>query len=329
MIWLTWRQFRVQASAVAAVLVVAVALLLSVRPTHTDKDAALLYGGLLAMYVLPALIGIFWGVPTVARELEAGTHNVAWNQTVTRARWLAAKLAIPGGAAMVATGLLSLAIGWWASPIDAAADATSDPEPLPRMSPVVFAARGLVPLGYTAFAFVLGVLVGILLRRTVSAMAVTLVVVVAAQVAMPLVVRPHLLPPREEAVTITQGNIQSIHADGSGDLSEGVVKVEPPEGAWVLTNETVDANGVAPDRLPAEIAACAPRSPERGERGPAPDIESVWTCFAKLSDLGYRQHIVYHPLGHFWPLQWLEAALFAALTAVLAWMCFRALRRLS
>ena len=41
----------------------------------------------------PALIGMFWGAPLIARELETGTR-LAWNQTVTRSRWLAVKLAV-------------------------------------------------------------------------------------------------------------------------------------------------------------------------------------------------------------------------------------------
>ena len=48
------------------------------------------------MYLAPALIGIFWGAPLIARELETGTYRLAWNQSVTRARWIAVKLAWSG-----------------------------------------------------------------------------------------------------------------------------------------------------------------------------------------------------------------------------------------
>ena len=46
------------------------------------------------MAVVPAVVGAFWGAPLVARELEAGTHRLAWNQAVTRTRWLTTKLAV-------------------------------------------------------------------------------------------------------------------------------------------------------------------------------------------------------------------------------------------
>lgn len=326
MTWLTLRQFRVQAAAVGIAVAAVVVLLVSVRPTLGDDDGTLFYLGMLAVYVLPAIIGIFWGVPVVARELEAGTHNVAWNQTVTRARWLAVKLAIPGAAAMVATGLLSLVVTWWASPIDALANAAANPQTPLRIEPALFPARGVVPIAYAAFAYVLGVLLGILLRRMLAAMAVTLVVLAAVLVAVPFLVRPYLLPPADQTVAITQENIRSIHMSSDGVPGEGVITVDAPDGAWVITNETVDADGAAPDQLPQAVIDCAPRPP--GEGGP-PRLGDVHACFAQLADFGYRQHLVYQPASRFWPLQWLETALFLVLTALLTWLCFRSLRRLS
>ena len=76
--------------------------------------------GLILLYVTPGIIGVFWGAPLVTRELEAGTFRLAWNQGVTRTRWIAVKLAAVGLAAMAVSGLLSLAVTWWASPVDRA-----------------------------------------------------------------------------------------------------------------------------------------------------------------------------------------------------------------
>ena len=58
----------------------------------------------LLVLAAPALIGIFWGAPLIGRELETGTHQFAWNQTVTRTRWLAVKLAVVGLAAIATAG---------------------------------------------------------------------------------------------------------------------------------------------------------------------------------------------------------------------------------
>jgi ABC-type transport system involved in multi-copper enzyme maturation permease subunit len=65
-----------------------------------------------ATYLAPALIGMFWGAPLVAREMEAGTFRLAWSQSVSRMRWLAVKLGVVGLAAVVTTGLLSSPSGW-------------------------------------------------------------------------------------------------------------------------------------------------------------------------------------------------------------------------
>ncbi|MFD1049633.1 ABC transporter permease subunit, partial [Kibdelosporangium lantanae] len=62
----------------------------------------------LVMTVLPGVIGVFWGAPMVARELEAGTHRLVWNQTVTRTRWLATKLVLGGLVAMAVAGVIKM-----------------------------------------------------------------------------------------------------------------------------------------------------------------------------------------------------------------------------
>jgi ABC-type transport system involved in multi-copper enzyme maturation permease subunit len=129
------------------------------------------------MFVVPPLIGIFWGAPLIARELEAGTHRLVCNQSVTRTRWLATKLAVVGGAAAATVGLLSWAVTAWAHHIDHAKD--------DRITPLVYGARGIVPIGYAVFAVTLDLTLGMLIRRTVPAMAATLAVYVAAVLSMP------------------------------------------------------------------------------------------------------------------------------------------------
>jgi hypothetical protein len=176
--------------------------------------------------VLPALIGLFWGAPLISRELEAGTHRLVWNQSITRTRWLAVQLGLTGLAAMAAAGLGTLAVTWWSSPIDkSAAD-------FPRMAPLLFDARGIVPVAYAAFAFTLGVTVGMLVRRTVPAMAITLAAFVAVQVAMPLLVRPHLLPPTRATVEITTSNLDGLQAGPNGPMR--VLAKASAAGAWLL-----------------------------------------------------------------------------------------------
>lgn len=336
MIWLTWRQFRIPALAVfGAVAAIGVVLAISgadLRGETDFSDQDFMYGvTLVVMYALPAVVGVFWGVPMVTRELETGTHSLVWNQTVTRKQWLTTKLGVGVLTAMVATGLLSLAVSWWASPIDALNDLDPQATTTTRMSPLVFDARGIAPIGYAAFAFVLGVALGIVLRRTVTAMAVTLVAFVAVMVAVPFLVRPYILPASEETVTVTDSSIWQIRGDEDMNLES--ISVAQPAGSWVLTNETVDRAGNTVSPLPASLHPCLPASPSgrSGEptavpRGGVPPQECIAQGFA---DLGYKQHLVFQPASHFWPLQWIELAFFLALSALLTWFCFRRIRHVS
>lgn len=181
MTWLAWRQARAQAAAAAcAACAVAVAALAAGRGDTTAR----LWLSVLVI-VLPGLLGMFWGAPLVAGELESGTFRLAWTQDVSRVRWLALRLTAGGLAGMLAAGLVSWLVTWWAGPLDRAG--------LDQFGS--FDSRGIVPVGYAAFAFTLGVLAGVLLRRTVPAMAATLVAFTAARLAFRLLARPRLLPP--------------------------------------------------------------------------------------------------------------------------------------
>lgn len=284
MTWLTWRQFRIPALSVFAALVVIGVVLAITGPElvgRTDfSDQDTLFGGtILVLYLLPAAIGVFWGVPMITRELESGTHSLVWNQTVTRKRWLTTKLGFGLPAAMVAAGLLGWAVSWWASPIDALAAQQTDRGMLSRIAPVVFGARGIVPIGYAAFALALGVAVGMLLKRTVAAMAVTLVVLAAVLLLVPDFVRPYLLPPVQTTIPIVSKDITNITGDGTGTVQE--IGVRNPAGAWVLANETVDPNGNVASRCRTSCrTACRGRA--AGRRHAAPS-SSAWGSWARTA----------------------------------------------
>ena len=120
MIWLTWRQCRTQFLAVYGLVAAACVWLAVTGPALarlarrnedvydllTGNDRLLFNGGIAVLAVAPAVIGIFWGAPLVARELETGTYRLAWNQSITRGHWLAAKLGFSVLATAVAVGIL-------------------------------------------------------------------------------------------------------------------------------------------------------------------------------------------------------------------------------
>lgn len=339
MTWLTWRQFRIQAITAAAALAAFAILLAATEPRlsslyaasavtgcHGDGcvtavvaflnrlDATSPYAivyllGIGLILAAPAITGIFWGAPLISRELETRTSNLAWTQGVTRTQWLVTKIALIGLAAMAVTETLSLLYSWWADPITKAIGLGSGAG-LPavfvggRFSMVIFATHGITPLGYAAFAFTLGTAAGALIRRTLPAMAVTLAIFVAAQVAMPVLVRPHLLPPDHTVARIASASDQSGAGLNYGNLTAVGVPGQP--GAWLLASELVDKAG-QPVR---SLAACGnPFATKLADPG---------QC---LASHGYREAISYDPASRYWPLQEIETGIFAALALALAGFC--------
>jgi hypothetical protein len=333
MIRLSWIQFRAQAVTAAAALA-AFAILLAVTGPHlaslyaasgitgchggscvaapvaflnrlqaTSPYPVVYLLGLGIILVAPAVIGIFWGAPLIARELETGTYQLAWNQSITRTRWLVVKLALTGLAAMAVTEALSLMYAWWADPIGKATGLGASTSVFSggRFSSLIFATHGITPLGYAAFAFTLGTAAGALIRRTVPAMAITLAIFAAAQIAMPMGVRPHLIPPDH-----TVAAIESVDLD-FGSLTATVVPGRP--GAWILSSGAINAARQPVSSLPA---ACQAAFSGTKPTSPGPCMESR----------GIREAITYEPASRYWPLQWIETGIFLALALALAGFCF-------
>jgi ABC-type transport system involved in multi-copper enzyme maturation permease subunit len=348
MIWLTWRQFRIQGIVMAAILAVFGLLLLVTGPhlasvaratgfaachsgcaasaqnflTRLNPPYHLIYLlGAVLIILLPAVIGLFWGAPLIARELDTGTFRLVWNQGVTRERWLATKLAVLGLASMAAAGLLSLILGWWASPIDHAGAISASGGYESRFFPVVFGTRGIAPLGYAAFAFALGVLIGLLIRRTVPAMAVTLGLLAAVQIAFPLLVRPYLISPVRQTAIVTAASIDGLSTNQNGTLVQ--VMAQPPSlpGAWVYSSNVVDKAGSA--NLGALPASCPQPNGGPGQSGPA----SMQNCFQALAAKDLKQVTVYQPASRYWTFQALEFGIYLTAAILLAWGCFWAIRR--
>ncbi len=339
MTWLIWRQIRTQFLAVYA-LVAACAVVLAVTGPRlaeltpvdgsifsqlTQFDRFTYYSGIVAIAVVPALIGIFWGAPLVARELENGTHRLAWNQSVTRTRWLAAKLGIAALATGLAVGTLTLAVTWWATSLDGIQSETRGSLPS-RLTPVAFAMRGIVPISYAVFALVLGVTFGILLRRSLLAMALTLAVYVAAQIAVPFLVRPHLIPTETQTVAISLDTMAGLGTQGGSDEVKFEAQANDP-GDWVISNETINSAGLVTG-LPDWFDDCMPRPPRQQPPAGTGDVpsqapeDSLDACFSRLASEGYQQRVVVQPVSHFWPLQWAETGLYAAVSALLAGLAF-------
>ncbi|MGW6456430.1 ABC transporter permease subunit [Streptomyces sp. NPDC055078] len=338
MMWLSWRQFRVQALFAACALAVVAAYLahlgMDIRDAYDvyraecagPADCARERSQFRSAYqntllflatglaLIPALIGTFWGAPLIARELETNTHRLVWNQSVTRPRWLLGRMLLAGSAALIVTGAAAALLTWAARPFDEVVKED--------FSTFVFGARDIAPIGYAALAFAFGTVVGLLLRRTLPAMAVTLVGFLAFQFFFPNVVRPSLMPPDRTTLPMTAEAInqaQNLGSLGGGSVIGGVRIPDAPD-AWIAeTSPLRTADGRALDG--AEFNECLDSPPRTGADGTFGDTA---VCLA-----GHDLHVDvrYHPRSRYWAFQGLETAIYLALSGILTVFGLRRVRR--
>ena len=350
MIRLTWLQFRFQA-AIAVATLAAVAIVLAITGSHlvhlynttvancaaqndcesathafllNDQFLQSMLGPLLL--IVPGLLGIFWGAPLIARELESGTYRLVWNQSVSRTRWLAIKLGLVALASMVVAGLISLMVTWWSSPFDRI---NKD-----RFLPGTFDERGIVALGYALFAFALGVTAGVIIRRTLPAIATTLVAFVFARLAMVFWIRPHLMSPEHLSLPVTASSGLGFGSTNGSGVVTFIADDPRIPNAWVVSNQIADKAGhVASAAVLHQFlqTACpgigGPPVAGTGSGNHAvANQERFNTCVAKVS-ANYHLALTYQPANRYWAFQWYETAIFVALALALAGICFWWVRR--
>jgi hypothetical protein len=273
----------------------------------------------------PALFGIFWGAPLLARELETGTYRLAWTQSVSRTRWLLTKLVVVGLITALVAGLLSLTITWWYGSYHGLSSTRYG----------VFDRRDIAPVGYAVFAFALGALAGVVIRRTVPAMAATLGGYVLARVATSVWIRPHLLSPLHETLSLSNAGPTSRAQLGIGSTNGSAVhlfaKGAGPPNSWTLSSHIVTGNGHVASS--AQLAGfvhqyCSGVSlvgpPPGGGAAPqagGPGLDAGRACLDHAAQT-FRLLVTYQPASRYWTFQWLETGIFLALALGCAAACF-------
>jgi hypothetical protein len=329
MTWVIWRQYRVTA-AIAGALLAAFAVLFLITGL---QDAARWHAALASctrnatcgdlgqivslttgpvdgpVYTLtiltlavPLLFGMFWGSPAVARERETGTVQFAWTQSVTRRRWLSVKTGWLLLAAAVFGGAVAGIVSWWCAPLNALKQN--------QFTPGYFDLQGIAPIGYAVFAVALGIAAGTLIGRSLPALAVTAGAFLAVRLVITYWVRVHFMP----AVTTIYSVTQNFPGRGaSWPLATGVVL---PGGQ--LTTNLIASPMTLEQQNPGAPAWPASCQQIQGQ------MNSTLACLARL---GYRSFTTYQPGYRFWPFQFIEAGIFAALAAVLIAVTFFVVRR--
>ena len=322
MTWLVWRQYRAQATITSVLLAAAAAVILadgfqiashwhSIRVTCSGNSACLqqhvpLVSGLVsdlpyASLIVPVVLGMLWGAPLVAHELESRTIDFAWTQSVTRTRWLTVKTGWLLLAAAACGAAITALTTWWSGPGNALqADA---------FAPGQFDTQGVVPIGYAVFAMALGIAAGTASRRTLPAIAVALGGFIALRLVISDFLRQHYMT----AVTTY------YHVTGS---------FTPPGQAWVLAQGAVSRTGVVVpqgwgDLYPALPAACRRLLPT------APTGQSGWlnAVLSCMQAHGWRGFATYQPASRYWPFQGIETGIYLLLAAALIAVTFAIVRR--
>jgi hypothetical protein len=293
--WVAWRVQRPQllaalgAVAMLGVWLAATGLVMGHDQTWkywTDGDVYVLYA-------LPGLLGLALGTPLVAGETDHGTQRLAWTQTITRARWLAFKLLLGGLAAAALSAALTGLLEWWPTAVSIAAITDSGGFSGIRIQPAVFDLTGIVVVGYTLFAFLLGAALGAVVRRPGWAFALGIPTFAFVRLLVEDWVRPYLVAP----VT---------YASRSGIAPKAVLN------GWLLNSGFVPAGRT---------------SPAPGQTWQASPPDSYFTCAeharspaadARCAALAHV-HVVYEfqPASHYWGLQAAETAIFAGLALLL------------
>jgi len=326
--WLVWRQHRLQA-AIAVALLGALSVLLLVTGLQMESQyrAALAsctargdcsnlsqtldlgipaVAGIVLMTVgVPLLIGLFWGAPVVARELETGTSQFAWTQGITRHRWLAVKAGWLLLAAAACGGAVSALVTWWSGPKNAL---------YLNIFSAGFDYMGLTPAAYAVFAVALGIAVGVVLRRTLPTLAVTLAGFIGVRLLISDYLRKHYMSP----VTRHFGLLSDFSPQGSyWQFDRGIIS---PHGVVRQNFYGATVNGTP-------IAALPARCQKFIDLGAGVTKDNLRAAGACVREAGYLGYVTYQPAGRFWIFQGIEAGIFLALAAALIALAFWIIRR--
>jgi hypothetical protein len=323
MAWVTWRQHRALLLSVPAVLgAIAVFLLITGLKVHHDyaaiascqpngpngpngpdgsnvsnvsnacsagiarfnsTDWTLGNTVLILMHLIPVLIGAFAGAPLLARELETGTFRYAWTQGLGRKRWVMAQLALLGITVTALAGALGALFAWFFRPFLPVED-------MNVLAGTVFETRGIAFAAWTLAAFAIGVLAGMLLRRVIPALAVTLGVYLALSLAA-WDLRKYY------PVALVTGNSSLLFGPSS------------PSSPWVLSTFYTGAGGKPAS--PAVVSRVNALFPQNA----APKVKETVTQV--LAQHGITQWWRYIPVSRFWPMQLIEGGWLLALSVLL------------
>ncbi|MEU3557442.1 hypothetical protein [Streptomyces fragilis] len=258
--------------------------------------------GFYLIVVAPLLVGGWAAASLTAREEETGTTRLAWSQSVTPARWLTAKLVLP---AVAVTAGMTLLL-WLYRLGHQAGEGGHITRWLGGRSlwgEDVFTGTGVVMVPRILCAVAVGVLLGLLFRRTLASLGAGAALMASGTVWF--LANRHLLWPDE----IRYGY----------KLADPSPRWYATADEWPLDSGAVTASGDLVGYDGSCLDAVHP------SEGPAGDTGDFYACLKErgLTDVW----ATYHPTSHFWPLQLVESGIWLAVAALAVVLSYRVLRR--
>jgi hypothetical protein len=253
-----------------------------------------------AFFVVPALIASYIGGPLFARELERGTHRLAWTQGISRLRWAATFLGILLAVALAAAIVLALVGGQTRVFLFRDVYRPWD----------TFDQEGPAFVSFVMFGLALGAFIGTWRRRILPGMFWGLAIFALARGVILFDLRPSYETP--VAVQLTPFN-PSI--PGPFQIPSPI-----PSDAWSIGGDAVDGQGhpVPQQRVVALMDEYSRVGCRAGQR-----CSSV----AYLNERDVFQRQLYQPADRYWRFQFAEAAIYCALTIVLVALTLILLKR--
>ena len=173
----------------------------------------------IAVLAVPFLVAAWAGATLTSRELEHGTAQLAWTQSVSPARWLAAKLAVPAVLVTVGSGLLVGLHHWaWSTGQGRRLDSAKNWYDIGT-----YAANGTATAAMALAALVIGALFGLLKRNSLASLVGSLLATAFLWSVM-AIATPHLWPtvtkvsslknnvPQGSGIVVDQGLLTSTGA---------------------------------------------------------------------------------------------------------------------
>jgi hypothetical protein len=180
------------------------------------------------------------------------------------------------------------------------------------------------------------VIAGLIIHRTLPAMAATLVAFVGARLAVTKWARPNLIPPLHRSTPITADSI--VGYGSTSPFAASTLQLASPNqpNTWIYSTRLVDSSGHG--LTAAYMKTACPTVVNGGGAGggspaglgigssshhtqaPTAAQDALHQCGAKVAAV-FHEVITYQPGSRYWDFQWIELALYVAAALALAGLC--------